>query len=48
MKPLVLLSFSLAFLTHGFADDSFAAGPSQLLVDQQPQSSMSMEPEEAP
>ncbi len=29
MKSLVLLSFSLAFLTHGFADDSSAEQPSQ-------------------
>jgi hypothetical protein len=36
MKPLVLLSFSLTFLTQGFADDASATGPNnQVNVEEQ-------------
>jgi hypothetical protein len=35
MKPLILLSFSLAFLTQAFADDSLAAEPSVQVEEQE-------------
>jgi hypothetical protein len=54
MKPLVLLSFSLAFLTQGFADDSFTADScgaqgcnSNFSTEEQPQASMPMESEDS-
>jgi hypothetical protein len=44
MKSLVLLSFSLAFLTQGFADDSFATEPSgQVASDEE----MLVQPEDS-
>lgn len=46
MKPLVLLSFSLTFLTQGFADDCSTEEPcGQVRVEEQP---MPSEPEDAP
>jgi hypothetical protein len=47
MKPLVLLSFSLAFLTQCFADDSSATQPTEQVRDDKPSPSMSMQSEDA-